>query len=1308
MADTGETAPIFDGYSIERTVGRNGDCLAFDAVREADGRPVTLHQLSPDFHGARALAQFHRELGVRRALAQTSVVANLLAFIDDPQQPVMVLERDQAFSLAEWSARRVLQTTDILEIAFALARSLDELHGEGLIHRALSPHNVRWRSRIGQVHLDGLHHATQLVARSDKRWNQLTGDLVFMSPEQTGRLNRKVDHRSDYYSMGVLLYWLFTGELPYASDDPVSVLTEIITASAPALHVIRPNVPEMVSLLVDRLLSKLPENRYQTGVGLMHDIDTCLRQIHETGSVHTFTLGRMDVSAGFSIPDKLYGRATEIDRLRENFHAIARGDCRLVLLTGHAGAGKTSLVGEVEETIISSDGILLSSKFDQFQHTYPFQAFIGAFAQQFSRVQVMDPAQRKTWRKRILDALGPNAAVVAAVIPGLTDLLGAVEPVQELDPIENQNRFRRTLIEFVRVFADKEHPLVLFLDDLQWADTTSLELLETCLCKWALRHCLIIGAYRDNEIGDNHPLIGCINAIVKSGVQVDTIELPPLKENDLQELLGDTLHMAPEDLGALPTLVLNKTMGNPYACISFIEALHANGDIRFDSNANEWQWDESEIAATSISHDVVDLLVDRITALPDATQTALQHGACVGGVFDLRTISALCGTSMTQLAIDLWPAVEAGLLIPTNANHDLLRSVPNTSATDRSYEIINASDKFQHDRVRQAAYEMMAPRERLFNHLRLGRQLVEKLNDSELEERLFDVTNHYNLAVSLVHDEPELLRMARLNLLTGRKALTSADYRAAFEFLVRAVEVLPANAWSEAHELATEVHLEAAEAAYLCGEYGATERLTDEIFAQTDDLLITARGQEIRLDALLSTNHMREAAEEGIRILRRLGVRLPNNPSTASVLLGLAETRIRLAGSTPENLSAMNRLADEKTVVIMRILNRMISAAYIASPTLFPMIVFRQVQLTRHHGLCAESASALILYGLVLSQATGNFELAYRYGTAGMQVLDRFGDYEHHARTYFYFYKFIWHWKRPVRETLDAFLKGYQYGIDHGDFEYGSYCAVSYFVAAVYCGNDLQGLHRSMPSYCDAIGRLNQETPHTYARIWAQYIANLADPDTADPATMTGPYYDESADLAKQQAAEDRTGLNISATARMRLAWMFGDHARAVELADEAERYMSNVQGIIDEPFMHFYTALVRASFYDQAGRRRRRALRRKIRQSRDKFALWNRFAPVNFASKLALVEAELARIEGQHGKVDALYQASIDSAREHGYLGDVAHTLECRGRWRVAGGKFQKARDAFLQSSEAYREWGALNKATRLAREAESLPGAN
>ncbi len=1291
-------APNLPGYRNGKFIARIDDRNLFAAERESDGLAVVIEQLSPDYHDAHALAQLHQEYATRKLLQGVAGIPPVIDFFDDDLNPLLILRSHNAVPLRKWVTDRKITTAQALNIAWSLAEILGSLHKKGIIYRAISPAHVHWDEAENQVILHGLRRSTQLVQQAANHWHALSGDLLFMSPEQTGRLPRKVDHRSDFYSLGVLFYWMLTKDLPYASDDPVSVLNEIITAEAPPLRELRPDLPEMLCSIVHRLLEKKPEDRYQTAVGLLADISRCLTEFRATCSIPKFDLGMQDISAEFHLPEKLYGREQQIEQILQDFRAVADGGRRLSLVSGFSGMGKTSLIGELREPVLEAGGILLTGKFEQFDRATPFSAVVSAFSGMVGQILNMTEAERGIWRDRIRERLGVNAGVVVEVIPDLQRLLGACEPVRFLNPAENENRFRNCLRDFIQVFTSADHPLVLFLDDLQWADAGSLELMQDCLTSPAHNHFLVIGAFRDNEVDDTHSLTRVLQEVDKSGTPSTRIELPPLSQEHIRELLADTLRQSTEKLNTLSALVLKKTLGNPFSCSTLIRTLHSGGDIRFDPIQHAWCWDDQEIAGKAVSENVVELLIDRISSLPRRTQQALRHGACIGSTFDIRTLALVCGQTMTEIATALWPAVEAGLLVPDNANHDLLRCVEGTQMQERSYSMINASDTFLHDRVQQAAYEMIGQQERLLNHLQIGRLLVEACEANIPDKNLFSIVNHFNVARTLIYEEQELVQVAELNLRAGKRAMASAAYQSAFEFLSLGVKMLPKNAWQSARSLTIDLHHEAAEAAYLSGNQQAMHSLTGEVLRHSKNTLVNVRSHEIRIDALLANNRMKDAIMEAVPVLRSLGIRLQPDPGKLSVMRHLLHTRMLLLNTKPDSFPDMPEITDQRVSSAMRILSRLISASYIASPNLFPIVVLRQVQLTQKYGLSAESASALVIYGLIVSQATGNYEQAFRYGQAGMRVLDLFKDYEYHARTYFNFFKFIHHWKRPIGDTLDPFLKGYQFGIDHGDFEYGSYCAISYFVTAIYCGKDLQGLVRSMPMYLEAVRNLNQITPHTYMSIWTQYVANLADADIRDPARMQGPWYDEAKQVQEQLASDDRTGLGISAASSMRLAWLFGDYNRACELALEAESYIENVQGLIDEPYLHFHTALARLARYPDADRNERGKLKKLILASHKKMEHWCQFAPFNFLSKLHLIQAELARIENRPRAVDGLYTASRDAAREQGFTSDLAYIAECRGRWLAAEGHHDEADQCIAESCRAYIEWGATNKARHLA----------
>ncbi|MGB9282786.1 MAG: AAA family ATPase, partial [Candidatus Sulfotelmatobacter sp.] len=611
-----------------------------------------------------------------------------------------------------------------LRLAVALAGAIGQLHGRGLIHKDIKPPNVLVDSATGQVRLTGFGIASRVPRerQAPEPPEFIAGTLAYMAPEQTGRVNRSIDSRSDLYSLGVTLYEMLTGSLPFSASDPMEwVHCHIARQPATPSERIR-NIPEAISAITMKLLAKTVEERYQTAAGVERDLLHCLSQWESRGSIDVFALGAQDTPDCLMIPERLYGRDREVDALLTAFDRIvAGGRPELVLVSGYSGIGKSAVVNELHKPLVPPRGLFASGKFDQYKRDIPYATLAQAFQSLVRPLLSKGEDELRKWREALGGALEPNGLLIVDLVPELKHVIGEQPPVPELPPSEAQRRFHLVFRRFIGVFARPEHPLALFLDDLQWLDAATLDLLEDLLTRDDLRHLLLIGAYRDNEVSPTHPLMRKLDAIRQAGATLEDIVLAPLGQDDLRQMLVDSLHCEPGRAAPLAKLIHEKTTGNPFFAIQFISTLAEEGLLSFDYGQGRWGWDLDRIYAKGYTDNVVELMVGKLNRLPVDTQEALKQFACMGNSAEFDMLSMAYEKSIEELHQRLWEAVRIGLIF----------------RSDDSY-------RFLHDRVQEAAYSLIPEKMRSGAHLRIGMLLAAHTPETKREEAIFEIVNQLN------------------------------------------------------------------------------------------------------------------------------------------------------------------------------------------------------------------------------------------------------------------------------------------------------------------------------------------------------------------------------------------------------------------------------------------------------------------------------------------------------------------------------------------------------------------------------------
>ena len=715
-----------------------------------------------------------------------------------------------------------------LRLAVALSAALGRLHERGLIHKDIKPANVLVNSATGQVWLTGFGIASRLPRerQSPEPPEFIAGTLPYMAPEQTGRMNRSIDSRSDLYSLGVTLYEMLTGSLPFTASDPMEwVHCHIARQPVPPGERLK-NVPASVSAIILKLLAKTAEDRYQTAVGVEADLRRCLAEWEARRRIDTFTLGAHDTPDRLLIPEKLYGRASEIDTLLASFDRVVAGDRpELVLLSGYSGIGKSSVVNELHKSLVPPRGHFASGKFDQYKRNIPYATLAQAFQSLVRPLLSKGEAELRIWRDAIQEALGPNALLIVDLVSELKLIIGEQPPVPVLPPLDAQRRFQLVFRRFIGVFARPEHPLALFLDDLQWLDAATLDLLEDLLAQPDVRHLMLIGAYRDNEVDSSHPLMRKLEVIRKGGGRVQEIALTPLTREDLEQLIGDSLRCGPDRVASLARLLHEKTAGNPFFAIQFLSSLAEEGLLNFEHREARWSWDLKRIYAKGYTDNVVDLMVGKLNRLPIETQKVLQQLACLGDSVDFARLRMVYEESEDDMHSELWDAVGAGLVLRSEGAY-----------------------RFLHDRVQEAAYALIPENLRDETHLRIGRLFVAHTPPEKREEMIFEIVSQLNRGSALITLAAEREQVAEMNLIAGKRAKQSTAYNLALTYVIAGRALLPDDCWECRRELTFALELHRAECEFLTGELTAAEERLTELSSHAADPVEQARVACLRVD----------------------------------------------------------------------------------------------------------------------------------------------------------------------------------------------------------------------------------------------------------------------------------------------------------------------------------------------------------------------------------------------------------------------------------------------------------------------------
>ncbi|MEG4109044.1 serine/threonine-protein kinase PknK, partial [Microcoleus sp. S13_C5] len=1276
------------GYEITNQIHESNNSLVYRGVRKQDNQPVILKFLKQDYPMPASLVRYKQEYEITRNLNLESVPKTY--GLERYQNSLAIIFEDSGGkSLKLGLASQKLTLQEFLLTAIKITRALGQIHQHNIIHKDINPSNIIINSTTGLVQIIDFGISTVLNHENPtlKNPNVLEGTLSYISPEQTGRMNRAIDYRTDFYSLGATFYELLTGQVPWDYDDAMELVHCHIAKQAVPPHEINPEIgiPKAVSALVMKLLEKTAEKRYQSAWGIIADLEECLEQLQAKGTIADFAIGQKDITDKFQIPQKLYGREREIETLLAAFERVSNGTTEVMLVSGYSGIGKSALVQEVYKPITKANGYFIAGKFDQFQRNIPYAAVVKAFGSLVKQLLTESETQLGAWKEKLLVAFGDNGQIIIDVIPDVELIVGKQPPVQELGATEAQNRFNLVFQKFIRVFCSVEHPLVIFLDDLQWADSATLKLLQVMMADEETKYLFLMGAYRDNEVSQTHPLIMTLEALQNQGATINHITLTPLDIEHITNLIADTVRRDRVSVILLAELVVGKTQGNPFFVNQFLRTLYEENLLIFNSEQRNWDWKISQIEAVGITDNVVELMVGKLRKLPYSTQQVLRLAACIGNTFDLNTLSIVNEKSPAQSFQELLPAIQDGLILATSelgtTEEEILQS-----------HLIITTYKFLHDRVQQAAYALIEESSKKTVHLQIGRLLWQNTSPEKRGEEIFAIVDHLNLGIELVSDESERTEIAKLNLTAGQKAKAATAHESAIKYLQAGLRLLLEDSWNSQYEVTLALHEEAAEVAFLRGDFDRMQRFVEIVQNCAKMLLDKIKVYEVQIQAYMGQNRLLEAVNTALQVLKLLGVEFPSKPTPSDIGQALGETAAILNGKRIEQLIDLPQMSDPYKLAAMRLLSSIFAATYIAAPTLLPLTVCKQVDLSVQYGNASVSPLVYSNYGLLLCGVVGDIDSGYQFGQLALSLLSRLNAKEIKAKTVVIVNIFTRHWKEHLKETLEPLMSSYSSGMETGDLEYAAFGLIIYSYCAYFSGKELTGLETEMANYRDAIYKVKQETALNFQEIYWQAVLNLLG-RSEDPWILKGKAYDEQTRLPLHEQANDNGAIFFSYLNKILLCYLFEKSSQAIENTALAEKYLNAMVGLPVVPIFHFYDSLVRLVVYSDTPQSEQQSILDRVQANQEKMQKWAHHAPMNHLHKFYLVEAERYRVLGQKLEAMEMYDKAIALAKENEYINEEALAHELAAKFYLSLGK-ETIAQAYIQNAHySYQLWGALAK---------------
>ena len=1289
------------GYNLVELLHESSRTLVYRGIHLADNNTVIIKLLNCKYPTFNELVNFRNQYTIVKNLDLPGIVKPLnLEHYGNGL--ALVMEDFGGISLAEYIARRPLSLEEFLLSAIALCQILEGLYRNRVIHKDIKPSNIIINPDSKQIKLTDFSISSLLPRETQvlQSPNILEGTLAYISPEQTGRMNRGIDYRSDFYSLGVTFYQLLTGQLPFGSDDPMELVHCHIAKIPTPPRTIKNDIPQVLSDLVIKLMAKTAEQRYQSVLGLKSDLEKCLSRWQETGKIEPFELGKRDISDRFLIPEKLYGREPEVRTLLEAFHRAASSFCEMMLVAGFSGIGKTAVINEVHKPIVRQRGYFIKGKFDQFQRNIPFSAFVQAFRDLMGQLLAEGDTQLESWKTKILTALGENGQVIIEVIPELEQIIGQQPPVPELSGSAAQNRFNLLFAKFIQVFTTPNHPLVIFIDDLQWADSASLKLMQLLIGDSQMGYLLLLGAYRDNEVFSAHPLILTLDELVKLGATINSITLAPLSQGDLNCWVADTLSCELQLASPLTELVYQKTEGNPFFASQFLKGLHEDGWIAFNLDLGYWQCDLAGVRQLALTDDVVAFMATRLYNLPEKTQEVLKLAACIGNQFDLVTLAIVCEQPVVAVATALWEALQEGFVLPVSDTYKFFQEIDYRE--QEFSEKVSVSYKFLHDRVQQAAYVLIPDGSQQEIYLKIGQLLLHSIPKSQQEERIFEIVDPLNLAVDIIVDPVLKEELIGLNLRAGRHAKAVTAHEAAFRYLQSAIDLLSAEAWQRNYVKTLEVYNLGVEVAYLSGCFSHMESWTKLVLSNATSIYDRITVTRIKLQAL-SGGEQGAVVREALDILAELEIFLPGKPTPAELQQAREIAEKMLAQQPISSLVDLPPMNNRHFLAVAAILQASLPTIYRLEPDLFQLMVLKLIQLSLEHGNTSLSSFGYACYALMCCSDPQIINLGYEIAQMALAVAEKMSDRSLQARTLFVVSVFVHVWKLPLDNVLEELQRAYQICLDAGDLEFVGHTALHYCYTAFFSSQHLQSLKSKVYSYFKALQKFGQDVCANYIKPYQITIKLLTNSQNLDFSVK-----EFQSELSQQQAlfeeANDRYGLFTCHFNGLIVHYWFGNFQQAQTNAHLACEYLNAVAGDFIIAIFYFYAALTRLQLYPQQNMKEQSTSLAKVVADREALLNFARHAPTNYQHKYDLLQAEYYRILGEKLEAIEYYERAISGAKENGYTQEESLANELAAKFYRDWGKEKIASTYMQEAYYSYARWGAKAKVEDLEKRYPAL----
>ncbi len=1272
------------GFEIVTLLKAGVKAVIYRGIKVKDQCPVIIKGLRPEQCTPNNIEQLKHEYAIAQRF---NTAAAVKAYALEMYQgiPYLIMEDFGGRSL-DHLLDQFQQPVPFLKIAIEITSKLVQIHTHHIVHKDIKPQNILVNLETNQVKIADfgiaafIPYQQQIVSSSSR----IEGSLPYLSPEQTGRMNRGIDHRSDLYSLGVTFYEMLTGQLPFQGKDPLEWVHCHIAKSPLSPTKLNSDIPPMLCEIIMKLLSKVAEYRYQSALGLQFDLELCLKQLQTTGQIQSFILGEQDISDRFQIPQKLYGREQEIAKLLQAFErVVSQGKPEIVFVSGYAGVGKSSIVKEIHKPIVRERGAFICGKFDQYKRDIPYSTIVQAF-QTLARQILTEPEDKlATWKKRIQAALGNNGRLITDVIPEVELIVGEQPSIPELGPAESQNRFNLVFENFINVFAQKEHPLTVFLDDMQWADSATLNLIQTVITGSSIKYLCFILAYRDNEIDIVHPFNLMREKVRQYGAITSEIILMPLNLVYVNQLIADTLHSSAEQVEPLAQLIIQKTDGNPFFINEFLKTLHQENLLNFNRQHRVWQWNLAEIEAQGITDNIVSLMIGRMQKLPVATQQVLKLASCIGNRFDLEVLAIVGEQSIEETENALFEAVLRGLIIYIESDETAQK---------------NNRFRFYHDRVQQAAYALIADESKSAVHLKIGRLLLNNASQEQVNEQIFNLVNQLNLAVDLIIEQIEKDELVRLNLIAGKKAKTSTAYITAKKFFSVAMNLLAENAWMEQYEQTFTLFREQAECEFLTGNLEQAEELFELLLLKAESHVEKSNIYILQIRLYQVAGRYEEALTLGLEALKLFGVTFPdsNEQVQSAIAIEKNQVLINLGDRQVSDLINAPIIPDPNIKTLISLLTTLGPPSYLGKPDIFPLVVLKAVNYSLKFGNTEDSCFAYSMYAMLLVSIFRDIPTGYAFSEMTIQLNEKLHDLKLRGVVLHIHGSHINVWCNHIATDIPFLERGFIGCVEAGDVTMANYNGYQGSWQIIQLGSPLADTYKCLEKYTTFARQSKHEAVYETIRLQQMLLMNLRGL-THQNLTLSDDEFDESRALSVITDAGFVSGMIFYHIIKLIIFFTYRQYAEALNSALKLSNFPVTTLALPIETDYVLYYSLTLTALYPTVTSQEQEQFLQTLELHQQQLQYWASHCAANFLHKSQLVAAEIARIQGRDLEAMRLYEQSIASAREQGFVQYEALANELGAKF-YSEREFELIAKTYLQAAKnAYMRWEAIAKVKHL-----------